>query len=289
MAGTSVNLGSFPSKETALYTRLTFYKYSRATPNVQAQINAVGYMRLPLPMELSESYNAKIGSTDLDLAGTFFGGNVDAKGVIDSFINSRRDSTGIWNNLSKAGMAAAALSPTTSDTSIGRLAQTSLGLVRNPHTTTIFEGVNLRTHNLSFKISPQSQTEAIQIRNMIQEIKLRMHPELAGGSFALTYPEIVTVKFQGLDPLTAPMIRRSFISTFTPNYSASGFSAFFNNPEGASPIDMMLSLQLQELDIVTKETIQDPDFYGASEARNELQRDFTLQSLSDGFAPGGGA
>lgn len=263
----------FPSVQPKLYTLISFYEYSRPRPNSDTQLKLNSQIRLPLPVELSDSYATRLNSPDLDVAASVFGGAVDGGGLADSFVNAvrSRDSGGIINKIISGAQAITALSPTSSDTGLGRVSQQSLGVVRNPHTSTIFDGMNLRAHQLQFRVSPQNKNDAAAIKNIIDHIKLRMHPTLEGGGFALGYPDIVTVKYVGLDSKTAPMIRRSFIETFTPNYSAQGFAAFFKGDgEGASPIDMSLAIALRELDIVTRESIANPNFYfnssGAVEA-----------------------
>lgn len=276
-------LGSFPANEPKLYTRITFHKYIRPNPRSNAKIETHGYIRLPLPVELTDNYNTKVnGNVDLDLTASLLGGNLSGKGFVDGLIESRRGARGIMQVLSETGLSIAALLPTSADTNFGRLAQAELGVVRNPHTTAIFEGVNLRQHSLSFRISPQNQKEADQIRNIIEQIKKRMHPNLNPSGFALEYPDIVSVSFEGIDRKMAPMIRRSFITAFTPNYAGQGFVAFYNGADRAQPVDIILSMQLQELEIVTKEVIDNPDVYGISDPVNAAAAG---EGLNSRFSP----
>lgn len=243
----------FPEEEPEIYTRMSFFKYERPTPRSRAEISLEDVVRLPLPTELSDAFNVKLNSTDLDLTESIFGNRVDGQGFVDDFLGavSTGQQQSFWNRFKSATSGMTALMPGFSDTNIGRLNQSRQGIVRNPHTTTIFEGVNIRSHNFTFKLSPKSKNEGESLLGIVELIKARMLPEVEFGGFALNYPYLVKLDFVGARNVTR--VERSFISGFQPNFSASGFAAFFND---GTPIDVTLTLGLQELDILTREDIE---------------------------------
>ena len=57
--------------------------------------------------------------------------------------------------------------------------QSFAGVIKNPHTTIVFNGVNLRAINLEWRMSARTQQETDIIKSIQDTIKLRAHPEEA--------------------------------------------------------------------------------------------------------------
>jgi len=147
------------------------------------------------------------------------------------------------------GLQIAALSPGNSD--LSKFAQSTVGIVRNPHITTIFDGVKLKAYEFTWRLAPRSIEEAKKMNQMVNYIKGFMHPSLLQGSagFALDYPYIATVDFVGLPVEISPNVNDSFITGLSINNSAGGM-AFFKDGQ---PITTDISLHFQEINIRTRE------------------------------------
>jgi len=65
--------------------------------------------------------------------------------------------------------------------SAGAASAVGTGLVFNPYTEQVFEGVSFREHNFSFKLVARNATEALEIKNIIKFFKKGMLPSFDGG------------------------------------------------------------------------------------------------------------
>jgi hypothetical protein len=270
---------AYPAEETKIYARMVFYKYERPSPRSDTKITSIGSIRLPMPSSLPDSYSVKLNTPEFDIAGAIAGGSLADVYSAGGDIRDGAIGKGRLSKLGSSIAALAALAPGISDTTAGRIAQQNTGMVRNPHVTTIFEGVNLRSHTFTFKMSPKSKAEADTLKNIMQYIKVNMHPETYLGGLALLYPSLVTIEFVGTTNTTP--VYYSFISRFQPIYSASGLVAFYSD---GSPIDIEMTIELQELDILTRETIEgrSADMSNVNTASRELTQ-ATDQARRDAF------
>ena len=146
----------------------------------------------------------------------------------------------------------AALTPGVSDTNLGRRAQQEVGFVRNPHLTTVFDGVRLKTYQFNWKLAAKSPEEASQLEQIVLKIKEYMHPEWAAGGFALQYPYLATVKFDVGDARTLPEVKKAFITRMDVNNTGSGVPAFFRD---GKPVTVELSLGFQEINVQTRRDV----------------------------------
>lgn len=252
----------FPEVDSNYWTRISLRKYSRPRPNTPARTTIESTIRLPIPVSLQDSINVEIANPALDLLGN------DPSQVLKSGQTMgeelQKEITGGQAAIAKimqTATRAAALAPGVSDTGVGRLAQSIEGVVRNPHLTTIFEGMRLKVYNFSWRLSPQSASEARALNNIIVTLKRAMHPSIAAGGFALDYPYLAEVQFINLNTGVIPEVRSSFITNLTVNGSPNGIPAFYRDGQ---PVTVDLSLSFQEINIQTREDIGSPIQAGQS-------------------------
>lgn len=268
----------FPEEQLKLRTNISFYEYFRPKPNSSPETRFRDLIVLPLPESLPDNYSVRLNQTDFGL----FNSNMWSMGqsMLDSVGEGRQTSEKLKGALSYA----AAVAPGISDTRLGRLSQAELGVVKNPHTTTIFDGVNLRPHSLTFNLAPKNASEAQSVSNIVSRMRNYMLPEKDFGEYALNYPYLVTVEFVGIDEVITPIFF-SFVQSLTPSYSGGGGTSFYKD---GKPVEVQLALTLQEINIVTRDT-----FTGIAGERdaNDLLRtnnqDF-IERNSSGPNPGGG-
>jgi hypothetical protein len=239
----------YPKDETLeLRTLISFYDYKRPTPGNPPEISSVeggtSLISLPLPLAIPDSYGVILDSVDFGLI------NTDFSAAGQDFVTKVGEGRGFGEKLFGALATAAALSPGLSDTKIGRQAQSQTGLVRNPHTTAIFNGVTPRSHSFSFRLSPKNRAESDVVTSIFETIRNNMLPDEAFGGFALNYPRIVTMSFEGVNKSITPVFF-SFISDVRMDYTGGGGASFY---KGGNPIDMTLQINLKEINIVTRNT-----------------------------------
>ncbi len=265
----SVTQYAFPEKQPQFFTRLTLREYSRPKPGSKPPKNISGYIRLPLPSSLADSYNMDVNGESLGLLGNIGNDLVESKdrmlaagkSAAEAFKNAYN--SGDSGTISKLGFKTLALSPGISDL-VGALtpgvsgqqvqafSSAQAGVVRNPHLTSIFEGVRLKTYDFTWRLSPQSEAEAKKMNNMINYIKAFMHPAILqnSGGFALDYPYIATVEFAGLPKEVTPFVNDSFIVGMSVSSSAGNGLALYRDGQ---PVVVDISMHFQEINIQTRE------------------------------------
>lgn len=254
----------FPSENSMIYCNILIDQYQRARSNPNANFRNIAVIRLPMPNNINDSYNASVDKTTLGLLGAIniediekgVGSIVNAaknptdtvknlvsqgKGLIDNIMGSTtRD---IYQNVKSAAITTAALLPGIADTQIGRRAQINKGIVPNPHAVAIFESMGLKSYSFAWRLSPKNSAESRAIESIITTIRNAMHPRQALGNFALEYPRVARVQFMGVKNI--PGVRYSFIRTFNVNPYGFGEASFFRD---GYPTSYEITLELLELE-----------------------------------------
>lgn len=245
-----VDIYTFPKQEPQYYTRLSLKKYDRM-PGSQPTVTTASTIRLPLPAVLHDSFNMDVSNPSFDLLGNSPTDVIAAgKSQMERFVDDVSKGTTSVTNIVQTAAQAAALMPGISDTGIGKFAQSVTGMVRNPHLTTIFEGVRLKTYQFGWKLSPKSADEAQELNRLFTHIKGYMHPKIIGGGFALEYPYIATVTFVGPPSAVMPNVQDSFITRMDINGAGSGVPAFYRDGQ---PVTVEFQLAFQEINIQTRD------------------------------------
>lgn len=242
---------SFPKEQPNFYTRISLRKYSRPRPGASTNINLQSTIRLPLPQGVTDSYAMDINDTKLDLLGNSLGDVYAAgKSRAEDYVKQYNGGRGALSIIKEIGLQGAAVTPGISDTGVGKFAQAETGLIRNPHLTTIFEGVRIKSYAFTWKLSPRSQDEAYEMERLINYIKTFMHPQVIGGGFALEYPYLANVQFEAGNNQTMPNVKDSFITRMEINNAAGGTMAFFRDGKSVA---LELTLGFQEINIQTRD------------------------------------
>ena len=247
----------FPKQKPQFYTMISLRKYQRPRPGRQVTTDLAAAIRLPLPTNLTDSFGIETNNnTKLDLLGNAPSDVIAAgKTKLESYAAELRGGKGLLQFIKDTALEVAAVAPGISDTNIGAVAQLETGMIRNPHLTTIFDGVRLKSFRFSWKLSPRSEDEAREMENLINYIKAYMHPDLIGGGFALEYPYLSEVQFVVGDNKILPNVKTSFITGLEVNNAASQAPAFYKD---GKTVSAELSLSFQEINIQTRR-----DFLGA--------------------------
>jgi hypothetical protein len=272
-------------------TRINIYKYQRPRPGAKLLITPQAYLTLPLPMQMPEDhYSMQIGEASLGELGNLTGGQSgESMGQLEQTLKERlgtgstagtaaaalglggamaapmiADLTGalaLLTNKGGSAIAIAALQGAMQQAS--KTAQATLGVVRNPHTALLFNGVDLRTFTFTWKLSPRSQQQSKNLDRIINTIKRAMHPNLTLGGFALDYPNLFTVEFEN-DKEGIVELGYSFCSDFRINPTPSG-QVFYKN---GYPSIVEMSMTLKEFQIKTSE-----NFVGGFQMGSAAQQD----------------
>lgn len=130
------------------------------------------------------------------------------------------------------------------------------GVAANPKKEQLFKAVDYRTFSFTYQFFPRSPEEAANVRDIITEFKLHMHPEFkdATGNFLYIYPsEFDIVYYQnGKENLNFPRHTSCVLTDMSVAYTPQGILTTF--PDGM-PTQINVSLTFKELALLTKESI----------------------------------
>lgn len=260
------------------YTSISVFKYARNRPNSKPLRTPVGFITLPLPEQLAaDHYAMQIGEENMGFAG---GLTEKVKGEdllqIRDTLRERLGTTGgkeVFNGLSASDITNLAVAGLANAPGIGDLSKfitpgvvnttkATAGYTANPHTTLLFNNVQLRQFTFNWKLSPRSASQSQKLNNIINMIKRLMHPNIAAGGFALDYPNLVTMNFNN-DKEGIVKVDYAFIQDFSINATPQGHVYY----KGGYPAIIEMSMTLKETRIKTAE-----DFPGLTAAGDTFNR-----------------
>lgn len=256
---------SYPiGEDLPMTTRMKFVTYHRFDPAVTGQEITSTLITLPLPMNIADRSGIKTSSQDLWTIG-----NVDlshlTKGIDmaswDTLKNAWETGTSLATDSLKrmddhfktSALKALALSPVLGDDTRRSLSGLA-GVVQNPHTNLVFEGVQLRRHSFTWRMSARSQQESDRIKEISDLIKQRSHPAEAFRGFALDYPDLVYVEFTGDAGKYLPKIRKSMIDEV--DIKTTGSGGGISMYKSGAPVEVELTVSMQEINIVTRDQLE---------------------------------
>ena len=270
----------FPSSDNSLNMGMVFQFVNFATNFGQggapvAKNLTQAHIALPLPENLQDVLNINYETVDLGAvtAGLATGGAIKdafAKGGMEAVGNVAKDrlpSDAEYLARSLAGIAAP----------VAGALNLASGNVPNPFTTAVFKNVEIRRHNLNFKLVPQTPQDSVIIKKIINRFKRESLP--AGGGQFLKMPREVNIEFCGTDALYG--FGRCVIQGITVNYNPSNAPAFYKyTGDGLinAPQSVELQLQLSEVEQLLGSSFDD---HGGNAATLSSPLGAESQSLVD--------
>ena len=129
------------------------------------------------------------------------------------------------------------------------------GTIPNPNLELLFNGPKLKAFGLVFKLTPRSEKEAHQIRNIIKFFKKGMAPIRGNNqenSFFLGTPNVFNIQFKSSDSsselLSLPQFKTCALVTCGVNYTPDGiYAAYQDSKVTSQPISVTLQLGFSEL------------------------------------------
>ena len=107
---------------------------------------------------------------------------------------------------------------------------------------------------------PKNQDEADMIRKIIFAFKANMLPEFEGGNRAgrrLIVPNTFDIQYMYVGKTNEYLhnISTCVLQDMTVQYGGSRYKTFDANSEGAPPVETSLSLNFQEMELITRERV----------------------------------
>lgn len=258
--------GSRPPEETGdntsegvidALTNFSATAFSKLRPDNKFFIKDVVNLYMSAPPAVK--YNANYQNTDL--------------GVIAGSIGTLADIAAGNKSYSEAGgaaaeaMSASALRFLNIPSALGLPSVTNMfgavtGQALNPFREVLFESMNFRQFQFTYKFMVENKAQAVEVKNIVQLFKYYMHPGLSANKFFLEYPGEFHIKYHWvrpnqLNPSNGGL--RTFIHEFKPCfledvevlYGGDQVSFF---PDG-EPTELNMKLTFRENEILTQDSI----------------------------------
>ena len=236
---------------------------------------------LPIPSNISDTNAARYGSSELNsIAGAAIGGivgimeaggaysksfNEGNQAIVTKFQDAVKDTKGATGGI--AGLqgfftrqaASAAAGALGANITPDQLLARTTGEILNPNLELLFNGPTLRSFRFSFKMTPRSQEEADEIKNIIRCFKQNMAPKVGSGNAAinkagggntfLRTPNVFELRYrQGAgEHKFLNRFKQCFLENISVNYTADGTYATY--PDG-TPVSMVMDLSFKEIEPV---------------------------------------
>ena len=135
------------------------------------------------------------------------------------------------------------------------------GFIKAPKMELFFKGIGKRKFQYSFKMIPKSDQEMQEVRKIVQAFRLNMLPEFQDGDRAsrrLTVPNTFDIQYMYDNKENGYLhkISTCVLESCDVKYSGEGkYQTFQGDSEGAPPMVTEMSLNFQEMEIITKERV----------------------------------
>ena len=279
---------------------LNFKKYSYGG---SAHVNQVSNdsIILPLPKNLQDNLNVKVGADELGITGAIAGSALNASSEVladtsqsasqirsmfrksvDGAAEEAESTTSMLDLLDKSVDSAlfaarAGLGAIAPDVAKGLGA--GRGTAINPYATLVFSGVDLKVHTFEWLLSPDTPKEAETLKNIIRTIQSHITPEMQGvlgddvnptglGRGLLRYPSMVDAFFHGINTDFFYKLKTCMVSQFNVDYTPNGIAL----NKGGKPSAVRINMIMTEAAIHTKADYTDtvaPSTNGSGETNGD--------------------
>ena len=292
----------FPMDLSTHYMAFQFYRYVFDDNSFQERI-LHNTILLPVPLQLVEAINVNYNEASLGAIG---GELSDLVAQADSakirqaasdVVSKTKDLSGAVMDTVTGGMSISKLLKTQNnnlgiasmgfrggDGAVAAGLNRYFGSAPNPHITTLFQGVGLRSHQFQWKLAPTSKGESIRLGKIINSLRASMLPERGMGNLTLKYPDECEIYIMGTGVDYMYHFKTAVIKTMSTNFAPDGVLSFFG--ETGAPTAVTLDLQLTETSIHTREDYDGVhnrvNFEGATESNQvDLLGQFAAKARSD--------
>ena len=137
------------------------------------------------------------------------------------------------------------------------------GFVRNNRLEMLFQGIGRREFSFSFKMMPKSEKEAIDIRKICEMFRFYSAPSFIGDmstSRTMAFPATFNISYMYAHNLENRFLNKISVCVCTQvNITYGGERVQFFRPtgDGAPPVETQLDLTFKELELITRERINE--------------------------------
>ena len=126
-----------------------------------------------------------------------------------------------------------------------------------------FKGIGKRSFSYEFKMIPKSREEADTVRDIVKTFRANMLPEFLKGTdrsarfFKMPNTFDISYMYNGGQNQYLHEISTCVCKSVAVTYGGDRYKTFDANETGAPPVETSISLQFEELEIITKERVME--------------------------------
>jgi hypothetical protein len=224
-----------------------------------------------MPTTVSTTYGANYTDTEI---GTIAARGVD---VVNKFLGVKADGSGsddLEKSLTDLGSGASedarlavlkgvgAVIPGTQG--LREAAEINQGVITADRMELAFKGVGKRKFQYSFKMIPRNREEADEIQKIIYAFKFHMLPEFevnenGNKSRRMKVPNTFDIQYmyRGAENTYLNKVSTCVLENMTVSQGGDRYKTFSENENGAPPVETTITLDFQELEIITRERVEE--------------------------------
>jgi hypothetical protein len=297
------NLGLYFPHDIGHHAMILNFKNYRYGGSTHMQEVSNDSIILPLPKNLQDNLNIKVGADELGIMGSLAAGATQGGTELASdtnTINSKlkrmfgqgKEEAGSLSSIDSLGevlnkgiesglfLARAGLGGIAPDIAKGMGA--GQGTAINPYATLVFSGVDLKVHTFEWLLSPDTPQEAETLRKIIRTIQRHVTPEMDGvigesvskgtlGRGLLKYPAMVDCFFHGINQNFFYRLKTCMVSQFNVDYTPNGIAL----NKGGKPSAVRINMIMTEAAIHTKADYQPDDMISVEALPEQPQGETT--------------
>ena len=212
----------------------------------------LGSVALPIPKQLQTTYGTQYETEEMDL-----------RQFLSRFTHDAKNGFGFNDGTRQSAEIGLGVVSGVTQTEVLKAYRDSEKYALNPHMAQLFKNVNFRSFSFAFDFMARSVSESDMIRNIIWQLKYHMHPSLGNANLSLrgnrwwNYPNNFDISF--FTPAKPEdflfKISTCALTNMVVDYGGSQVPAFFTRT--GAPVHINVSLQFQEMEVMTRERIQE--------------------------------
>jgi len=249
VGGVGVTIGDKEYKISGLKDMLKDQKYSLFESGRTSRLKDI------ITLHMSEkpvvSYGVNYTNRDIGLlAGILVQGSATQSGVVESLKNNPE--------FQSRGLLALAAVPQLKSAggTLTDIIELNGRQKSNPFRETLFESVDYRTFQFSYRFLPKTEIETDKIQQIIKTFKKHMHPEITQNKLFYIYPSEFDIKYyyKNEENKYLHKFARCALVDMVVDYGGDQFVTIGNN---GAPAEIGMSLKFQELEQMTSKGIKD--------------------------------
>lgn len=248
----------FPHDIGDYFVMFNFYEYVRPAATETSKKKVTSTIALPLPATLAESFQMQYDQIEMGQIAAAVQNAIsgmDVKSMITTQAGLKELAKAAAPAAAQAGVGALVGAGIAQDAA-NAIQQTG-GFAPNPHIGLLFKGVNIRApHNFVYRLSPKTPAESKEIREIVRQLKVRMHPSMGEGQLNFNYPDLcdIVIKRPPGEDGELYTFKTCFLEQMTVNYAPNGVPTFFMGTR--EPTDVEITMVFKEAEIFTRRDFQ---------------------------------